>query len=303
MKNLSEIKEIRAYIYTLESSGYSKHTIRSYKTSLQKLLDGFPKIHSVSDISNLTKLEFIEFVNSMSVDQNSKRTFLRNVRAFASWLYSNLGVDIRGTFDVSFGKSKLPEVKKKSRPVLSTDEIVKVISAGRNKQERLMVAMFFHTFIRNSEMANIKMQDIDGCRIKLTRKGGDEGFTVLSRDICDMLEDYIQNERDTDGEYLFYGTRGNGRKTTGPINGSSINDRVKACVSRSGIDEKKISGFTTHSCRRTGITISNLMRGVRVTQILANHATIEQTMAYDQSKMSDVASALNHTLWETGNEN
>lgn len=300
MKTTS-IPEIEVYLSSLEKNGYSIHTIRGYSGSLERLVSAF-SIQSVSDLEKITKIQFLSFVNAMSLSPNSKRTFLRNVRAFASWLKDTSGTDITDVFDVRFGRSRFPEVKKKAKVVLNEEEISKVIGASRNKQERLMMEILFHTFIRNSELANIRLTDIDGCTIKIVGKGGKESKTRLTADICSLLEEYLRTERDSDSPFLFYGTRGKGKShlVNGdwkPITGVAVNNRVRALAKASGIDPNKAEKFTTHRCRGTGITISNRTRGVRVTQLLARHADISTTMLYDENVIENVIGQLEERTW------
>lgn len=73
-------------------------------------------------------------------------------------------------FSVKFGKTKFVDVKRKFKDILSPDEEELVINAGRNLQEKFMLAMALKTALRRSEIAGIKMSDINGCEITITGK-------------------------------------------------------------------------------------------------------------------------------------
>lgn len=296
------IPAIQTYLKSLSSNGASVHTIRSYADSINKVISAF-SIETVEDFKKISKIDFLTYVNDMTISNNSKRKFLRNIRAFASWLLNTVGIDVKETFAIRFGNSPFPEVKKRDRVVLNEEEIAMVIGVARNLQERLMMEVFFHTMLRNFEVANIKISDIDGCTIKIVGKGGNESKTRLTKEMCELLHQYINDERDTDSPYLFYGTRGSGKNkvsedgTWKPISGVSINQRVRTLAKLSGIDPRKADEFTTHRCRGTAITISNRTRGVRVTQLLARHANINTTMLYDMNKIDAVIDELDERTW------
>ena len=109
MKTFS-VPEINLYLKSINDNGYSHHTVRSYAGSIEKLVNHFG-IGNLADFSKVTKVAFLMFVNEMQVDPNSKKTFLRNIRAFGTWLNDVCGINLKDTFDVRFGKSKFPEVK------------------------------------------------------------------------------------------------------------------------------------------------------------------------------------------------
>lgn len=295
------INEFKIYFETLEANDYSPATISTYKQAVKKLESGF-KIESLGDLKTIRKIDFIQFVNGMSGKTETKNTFLRSIYALVNWL-NNMGlVDVRETFIVKFGNSKLIPVKREPKVVLNEAEVLKVIGAGENLQERFMIAFLFHTFLRRGEAANIKLSDITGCRINIVGKGGKHSFTVLTDALCEMLGEYLK-ERRSNSPYLFYGTRGTGKEKVSksgeylPMSGKAINDRVKRAAKNAGIDPEKAVQFTAHRCRGTGITISNRTRGVGVTQRLARHSDIKTTMRYDANTMETVADHLKTSLW------
>ena len=177
-------------------------------------------------------------------------------------------------FNVRFGGRKFVKETKKIKPVLTQEESEKIILSARNSQERFMVAMALKTALRRSEIANIKMSDIDGCKIRITSKGGDEYYTHLNTTLCDMLNEYIQ-DRDTDSEYLFYGIKGV-QSADGRITGTSVNNRVRACAKRAGIEKN----ITAHRLRATAITNAAVNHGMALAQGLARHKSISTTNIY-----------------------
>lgn len=267
----------RKYFENLNTgNGKSIHTIRSYSGTLNELQKHF-NFQNIGELRNLTEDDFLEFYNKKAWKGDTLNTHIRNLSAFFHYLF---GEDY---FNYSFSKVKIggkkyDKVPRKKRDILTKQEEELVIAATRNKQEKLMIAMMFKTALRRSEISNIKLSDISGCEIRITSKGGDEDHTYLNNRLCEMLNDYLISERDTDSEYLFYGVRGMDSES-GKITGTSINTRLKECTKIAGINKN----ITAHSARRTAITRVAFQRSPRAAQLLARHKSYATTERYVQS--------------------
>ena len=142
-----------------------------------------------------------------------------------------------------------------------------------------MLSLMMKTALRRDEVVNIKISDIKGCAISLKSKGGSEdNETYLDNELCSMLNEYML-ERNTDSQYLFYGTRGFDGND-GKLTGTSVNNRVKACVALSGISEEKAKHITAHRLRAFSITRMVINNGIFAGQMLGRHKNIETTKLY-----------------------
>ncbi len=264
---------VSAYIAVLKIGEKSENTIRSYSKDIQKFINHF-EIKETSEIENISVDKYHNFYGSLGLSNVSLNGLIRNLSAFFAYLKEGKYVSNECPFfSVKFGKTKFVDVKRKFKDILSPDEEELVINAGRNLQEKFMLAMALKTALRRSEIAGIKMSDINGCEITITGKGGDEAKTYLNDRLCGMLQEYVLKERNTDSEYLFYGTRG---KQSVSMTGDTVNNRVKDACERAGIEKK----ITAHRLRATRITNVAYEHGDRAAQAIARHKSHTTTELY-----------------------
>ncbi len=264
---------VSAYIAVLKIGEKSENTIRSYNKDIQKFINHF-EIKDTSEIENISVDKYHNFYGSLGLSNVSLNGLIRNLSAFFAYLKEGKYVSNECPFfSVKFGKTKFVDVKRKFKDILSPDEEELVINAGRNLQEKFMLAMALKTALRRSEIAGIKMSDINGCEITITGKGGDEAKTYLNDRLCAMLQEYVLKERNTDSEYLFYGTRG---KQSVSMTGDTVNNRVKDACERAGIAKK----ITAHRLRATRITNVAYEHGDRAAQAIARHKSHTTTELY-----------------------
>lgn len=264
---------VSAYIAVLKIGEKSENTIRSYNKDIQKFINHF-EVKDTSEIENISVDKYHNFYGSLGLSNVSLNGLIRNLSAFFAYLKEGKYVSNECPFfSVKFGKTKFVDVKRKFKDILSPDEEELVINAGRNLQEKFMLAMALKTALRRSEIAGIKMSDINGCEITITGKGGDEAKTYLNDRLCAMLQEYVLKERNTDSEYLFYGTRG---KQSVSMTGDTVNNRVKDACERAGITKK----ITAHRLRATRITNVAYEHGDRAAQAIARHKSHTTTELY-----------------------
>ena len=230
-------------------------------------LQSFFSLETLSDVLVLSVADYMRFYKEQKLAEESLNGLIRNLHSFFSWMQiSSYVSEDYSFFKVRFGNKKYVDSKLKRRDVLTPEEEDKIIEAGRNRQEKLMIALMLKTALRRSAIANIKMADIEGCEIKVTEKGDEEITVYLTDTLCSMLSEYVAKERNTDSEYLFYGVHGVDGKEKG-ISGNSVNERVKSAAKRAGITKK----ITAHRLRATRITNVAYKYGDRAAQSIANH--------------------------------
>lgn len=265
---------IQQYVDALNAGNKSKHTIRSYVKDINKLVKQFGLL-SVEQIEALTENDFRDFYNAQGLEPNSLNGLIRNLSAFFTYIGFS---EKHAFFNVKFGKTRFTKVTRKKKLILSDDEERAIIMAGSNVQERFMIAMALKTGLRRSEIAGIKLNDIDGCQILITGKGGDEQHTYLNETLCHMLAMY-KATRETDSEFLFYGTRGE-ESVSGAISGETVNNRLKACAKRAGLSPERIAMLTAHRMRGTALTKMYLSKGGIAAQALGRHKSFSTTKIY-----------------------
>ena len=176
--------------------------------------------------------------------------------------------------------------------VLSTSEIQRLFTSGLvTIRDLTLCAVMLYTACRIRECVTLKIKDVYDSKRRvrselIIRKGNTKGklatrtIPVLD-DLRRHLEEY-KPQTDTDG-YLFPGRWGKGH----------IHEDSAAFIFREGCKRADIEGASTHSCRRTALTLmSNAGIPLRVIQEISGHRNLEQLQRYLEVEPDQVRGAI-----------
>ncbi|MFH1142409.1 MAG: tyrosine-type recombinase/integrase [Candidatus Uhrbacteria bacterium] len=198
---------------------------------------------------------------------------------------------------VSLAPEKIELSKQPIRSVefLEDDELNRLLNAPMNKhyqktaetgwsavqlRDRAIMEMLFSTGLRVSELANLKIEQVNLKRDEFTVRGkGDKPRVVFLSDEAKMwVKQYLDKRTDT-SPYMFvsHDRAKKGRKESGPLTARSIERLVQRYAKEAGITKR----ITPHTFRHTFAT-DLLMAGadVRAVQDLLGHASITTTQIY-----------------------
>lgn len=167
----------------------------------------------------------------------------------------------------------LPRYEKKLPIILSPEEVRDILAAPKNLGHRAILTTMYASGPRVSEVANLKVADIDSHRSVLWIRGGKghkDRQALLPPKLLDLLRDYWRWKRPAD--WLFPG-----RKPGQPLNPASIFRLCRKAAKDAGISK----AVHPHSLRHAFAT-HLLEAGVnlRTIQILLGHARLETTARY-----------------------
>jgi site-specific recombinase XerD len=166
-----------------------------------------------------------------------------------------------------------PRREKKLPLILSREEVKALLEAPGSPRNRTLLAILYGCGLRVSEVAQLKVSDIDSAR-KVLRvrqgKGGKDRQTLLPMKLLELLRCYWRDQRPTD--WLFPAT-----DSTRPISAKTIFMACRTATQRAGISKP----VHPHSLRHAFAT-HLLEAGVnlRTIQILLGHANLETTARY-----------------------
>jgi len=177
----------------------------------------------------------------------------------------------------------------KPRRIPTTEDLKQFMSVIDNKRDRTIVYLFINSGIRESELINMNLDDIDwkNCMIIVRGKGGKVRYIPLPRRVLygrnvPSLYLYITKHRlNTDKKALF--TTKQGR-----ISPTYLRNLIKKRARQAGLP-----WIHTHSLRHYAAT--NWLRAglnIRVVQELLGHENIETTGIYLHIVESDLMKAL-----------
>lgn len=170
---------------------------------------------------------------------------------------------------------------------MSTEEIHKVINTIDNVKHRVMMMLLYSTGIRLSELAHLRITDIDSknMRVKVVQgKGSKDRYTILSQQVLLELRAYYVQYRPV--EYLFNGM-GKGRR----YSQRSIQKAVQNAIITAGLENKN---YTVHTIRHSFAThLVDNGTDVHTVKELLGHNSLGTTMQYLHMSSRRINSVVN----------
>lgn len=176
--------------------------------------------------------------------------------------------------------------------VLTQQEIQRLFTKGLTTvRDRTVCAVMLYTACRVRECVTFKITDVYDRKGKvrpelIIRKGNTKGkLATRTIPVLDDLRRYLEAYKpktSLDG-YLFPGRWGHGH----------LHEDYAALIFREGCREVDIEGASSHSCRRTALTIMH-RNGVplRVIQEISGHRNLEQLQRYLEVESDQVRGAI-----------
>jgi len=280
-KFLTEINldsEIDAFAEYLKSEkNRSANTLKSYLTDLFQLRDFLIK-EKDSDIDvNAVSYEDLSLFVGHRYDCGDDRMTLRRkiaaVKSFYSFLIRNDYIEKNPAKMLPFPKKKyqLPKFLK----LKQSKDFIEIEDADlKGLRDRAIFELFFATGARISEIASIRIRDvdIDKKQIKVVGKGSYERFVFLTNDASKYLKKYLSNRKDlSDDSPLFMNLKG------GKLTERGIFHIIKKRSEECGLG----SYVTPHVFRHTFATeIMNNGADIKTVQDLLGHKSITATQIY-----------------------
>jgi site-specific recombinase XerD len=169
-----------------------------------------------------------------------------------------------------------PKLPVRLPTVLSEDEVAKLIKSATSAYHRGIITTLYATGMRRSELARLKVEDIDSERMVIhvrQGKGGKDRDVTLSPRLLEVLRDYWKWRKPQ--VYLFPSLLR--PRPDKPITSKTIWYAVREAARRAGIKKK----ITPHTLRHSWAT-HLLERGtdLKTIQVLLGHVDLEATTIY-----------------------
>ena len=290
------IKEaLRAYLQYLQTLGRSHYTIKNARSVLRGLLAFLEEQH-LANVEELQADVLEEYQQDLAfqVTAQGKLLALRTqgqkmmtVKSFTKFLKDKdyLLHDPGARIQLPRKPKRLPKV------ILSAKDVKKLIEApdthtNRGYRNRIIIEILYDTAIRRSELANIKVMDMDlqSGFIRIQGKGDKDRVVPLSERVCELVRNYLLAVRpclirDNNNDYLLLNRWG---KKMDP---NAVWAVVKRCTYLASL-RKNVS---THTLRHTCAT-HMLKNGapVRHLQEMLGHESLESTQLYTHVTINDL---------------
>jgi site-specific recombinase XerD len=165
--------------------------------------------------------------------------------------------------------------------VLSREEVARLIAATGNLKHQTALSVAYGTGLRASEVAALKVGDIDSCRMTLRveqGKGSKDRYAMLSPVLLERLRVWWRVARSQgkmlDGGWLFPGL-----DPIDPLSTRQLNRAIHAAAEAARID-KRVSMHTLRHSFATHLLEQKV--DIRVIQVLLGHKKLETTALYAQ---------------------
>lgn len=181
------------YSYYNYLSNYSNATKEEYYECVKLYLRYLKETKGRDDIIQICNVKQYDIYNYVAymdaLSKNTKNIRLNAIKNFYSFLDKNLS-------EVLFEDIKLYGSRIKTPYFLSSCELRTLCDYYKGKRNRLIIYLFVSTGIRLSELANIKVADINlkDKTIKIKCKGRQERIILINEKCKRMLKDYMSGE-------------------------------------------------------------------------------------------------------------
>jgi integrase/recombinase XerD len=188
-------------------------------------------------------------------------------------------------FDVTLDRA---ELMRKMQPVhvphvlpvvLSRDEVARLIASAPNLKYRAALSLAYGAGLRASEVASLKVTDIDGQRMVLRieqGKGSKDRYAMLSPVLLELLRCWWRYAHGL-GKMLPNGWLFPGQNPIDPLSTRQLNRAIHEATEAAHIDKR----VSMHTLRHAFAT--HLLEGktdIRVIQVLLGHKKLETTSLY-----------------------
>jgi integrase/recombinase XerD len=170
-----------------------------------------------------------------------------------------------------------PKVPRRLPIILTIDEVTRLIDAARTLTDRTMLMVLYSTGMRNAELRQLHVRDIDSrsMQIHIQRgKGGRDRYVPLSPTLLNTLRAYWRWMQPK--TWLFPGTIA-GWRADKPITPKVVWDACQSAAQRAGI-EKRVSAHVLRHSYATHLLEAGA--DLRTIQLLLGHVKLEHTVLY-----------------------
>ena len=263
MKLDGEQGAVAHYLMVIEMRHYSLHTLTRYTyalTTLMKLLESLFQVTELEQVTILHLRQCVQHlmttpippqksrrppVNGKTLSASSVCTLIRGWKAFFDWCFREELIEKNPSLRLEF-----PKEPKKVRPAFSDGQLQMVIdsldlSTEQGFRDYIILILLTNTGLRRSEVASLRVEDVQADYIRVSGKGVKERRVGISPDLSTLLWKYMHKYRHPckpDESVLFLATGwGNAGSPFGRGGMGALMNRLKKTT---GIDDVRLSAHT-----------------------------------------------------------
>jgi site-specific recombinase XerD len=266
-------KGVAIFLDGLSGKNRSQATIRAYHTDLLQFLTFLHEtnvlIIAPQDVQKIDVLEHFSHLAKKALSGVARARKMSAIREYFRFLEGIGQIDKSPTVGV-----ETPKRERNTRQFLRSDEYTRMLSlAGANPRDYAMLQVFLQTGIRVSELAHLRINDVDFLKPSLVvaGKGKVSREIALEKKGMQALKSYLAVRPESLSERLFLNYKGE------PISERGIRKLVVKYTKAAGITKKA----SCHTLRHTFATYK-AEKGVSPFQLQQwlGHANLNTTQIY-----------------------
>jgi len=197
----TQYPHIQSFIGYLQfEKRYSKHTIISYQTDLEQF---FQFLVSQFDAPSVEKIQ-ASFIRSWMAELKQDDISAKSIGRKISTLKSFFKYLLKQGYITQSPVTAIitPKIKKRLPVFIAQNDMEVLFSKEvpgnewKERTDRLVITLFYHTGIRLSELIQLKESQLDAgnSQVKVLGKGNKERIIPLSAIVVKQLKEYIQDK-------------------------------------------------------------------------------------------------------------
>lgn len=261
--------------YLLIDKKYSKNTIESYKSDLEKFDNYINK-----NVKKIDENDIKKYLEYLTKEKESKSTIARNISALRTY-YKFLIIDKVITKN-PMENIELPKLDKKLPNTLDEEDIEQLLDIklidSYSYRNKAMLELMYATGLRVSELINLKIHDvdIDMALLKTMGKGSKERVIPIGDYALYYLKEYLTKYRNSMlkkeyNDFLFLNNHGKQMTRQGFFK----------MLKKLALENNIHKDFSPHTIRHSFAThLLNNGADLRSIQELLGHSDITTTQIY-----------------------
>lgn len=273
---------------------YSPHTLLAYQDDLHEFTKYLVKEFDMEDprLSDISASMVRSWLAALKEEKKSAKTINRKISSLKSFFKYHLR---RGNLErTPMSSVTAPKVSKRLPQYVEQQDMGNLLNkvefpdTWKGQTDKLLLAVFYHTGMRLSELVNLKENQVNtaGNTLKILGKGNKERLVPVGAELIAALQHYMGRKRteleDPDTTYLLVNERGK------KLYAKSVYLSVKAWLNTVTTIDKK----SPHVLRHTFAThLMNNGADLNAVKELLGHASLAATQIYTHNtieKLKDI---------------
>ena len=261
---------------------YSQHTIISYQTDLVSFFDYIIVQYGETPLSQLSHVYIRSWLASLKDEGLTSKSLNRKISTLKSFFKYQIKAGLLK--QTPMAKVIAPRNEKRLPNFIKEKEIedllgqTKFTNDWQGKTDRLLIALFYHTGLRRSELIELKKNGINYSNhtLKVLGKGNKERIIPVSPKLIGQIKDYCKDQKiefpDVESEILLIDEKGK------PFSPRKVYARVKTYLQSNNITIEKRS---PHVLRHSFAThLMNNGADLNAVKELLGHSSLAATQVY-----------------------